>query len=700
MSLLHKLWAGIAHGIERLTVRTSFAFAIMLAVATAFITIQAVTVWRGAISERMSVERSAQQQADASLDLLSSIHAQSFNGTSNDSESTSVAFNSALADYAKKRPRTKLWVAIAGEISAQQRPRDSLDRLTISTGKSQYEIIGSKLRSSRPIMEPNRPGITVGVFSVEIGLADHRTIAWDHLKTEWLRSAWLILGVLTVLLLILMGTAFGPLAKLADATEELAEDNLDVAIDFTKRPDEVGQIARSLENFRTKLLEKRAITAENNYNAYLARHDGLTGLPNRMHFLSELDKAIMAAQESGELVAGIMIDLDRFKHINDRYGHEAGDMVLKAAATNCSKILAEGEFFARLGGDEFAAFKKFSVTSELETFIEWLSAALCTSVNVHGNVINPTASIGIAIVPTDAIVGEQLLNNADLAMYRAKRHQGLKWEYYIAETDERSRERETLLDDLINAHERHEFSIHYQAFNDAETGEAIGREAFIRWTHPDHSKLSPTDFIPLMDECGSIRTVGPWVLREACAEAVRGPADLSMAVNISGVQLTNPEFPAQVREALIGSGLSPARLELEMTEKALIQHRERAIHVVRQLKGLGVKIVIDDFGTGYSSHETIRMFPIDKIKIDRSCTAEFELDKRARSLVEGIIAIGAAMKMPVLAEGVETEQQLKLAREMGCSQVQGYYFSKPQAVKEPPAQPMKAEPRERPRKAA
>jgi diguanylate cyclase (GGDEF)-like protein/PAS domain S-box-containing protein len=415
--------------------------------------------------------------------------------------------------------------------------------------------------------------------------------------------------------------------------------------------------------------------------AHLARHDALTGLPNRVSFNEALAEAL-ASRASGEQVAVLGIDLDRFKEINDQRGHAVGDEVLRHLAARLSASLRENEMIARFGGDEFAAVKRFRDPEELNDFIQRLEAAFSTPLVADHAEIVPAASIGVALHPADGATGDQLVNNADLAMYRAKGTIGQSVAFYEARMDEQVRERRALTKDLWQALAAGHFRLHYQVQKAVATGEVTGYEVLVRWTHPERGAISPADFIPLAESCGAIVPLGEWVLRTACREAASWTVPHRIAVNLSPVQLGHGDLVQTVADILAETGLSPLRLELEITESSIVADKERALGMLRALKELGVTVAIDDFGTGYSSLETLRSFPFDKIKLDRSFMTEVETSPQAKAIIRAILALGRSLEIPVLAEGVETTQQLDLLQREGCDEAQGFLLGRPAAVVE------------------
>lgn len=417
--------------------------------------------------------------------------------------------------------------------------------------------------------------------------------------------------------------------------------------------------------------------------AHMARHDGLTGLPNRAHFNQHLARELEWATRNGYHIAALAIDLNHFKEINDTQGHSAGDQVLKAVASRLLMTCGETEFVARLGGDEFACVKRFSETRELSDFVSRVHAALYDRIDLSGYEVATGGAIGVAVYPEDADRGELLMNNADLAMYRAKSMTpGANAQtvcYYEAKMDEVARDRRAIAQDLWQAIARKELHVYYQVQKSVISQAITGYEALLRWQHPERGFVSPVDFIPVAEECGAILSIGEWVLRTACIEAAGWDNEARIAVNLSPVQLSHPDLPGLVRTVLFESGLSPRRLELEITESTIISDKARALHILRQIKAMGVTIAIDDFGTGYSSLDTLNAFPFDKIKIDRSFLLEAGQSPQARAIIRAILALGKSLDVPVLAEGVETLAQLELLQSEGCDEAQGYLFGRPAA---------------------
>ena len=409
----------------------------------------------------------------------------------------------------------------------------------------------------------------------------------------------------------------------------------------------------------------------------MALSDVLTGLPNRAAFSDRLEREMNHVRISGGQVGLVIFDLDRFKEINDVRGHAAGDEVLQAVARRVSAVLHGQEFVARLGGDEFAALIRYNDSADLRAFVERLRLALIPVILIEDYEVAPGASFGVASFPSDAADRETLLGNADLAMYRAKNDLTASVCIYEPAMDESVRERRALTADLRDAISAGQLEVHYQVQTSISSGEPIGYEALLRWKHPTRGFIPPVDFIPLAEESGLILDIGEWVLRTACEAAATWSKPLKIAVNLSPVQFAHANLPRMVHQTLIATGLNPHRLELELTESTIIGDKVRSLHILRQIKALGVSVALDDFGTGYSSLETLRAFPFDKIKLDRSFMSEIETSLQAKAIVRAVLALGKSLEVPVLAEGIETPAQLNILAAEGCDEGQGYFLGRP-----------------------
>ncbi len=416
----------------------------------------------------------------------------------------------------------------------------------------------------------------------------------------------------------------------------------------------------------------------------LANFDPLTALPNRALFHQRLQRSLVHAQRFNEGLAVLVIDLDRFKNVNDTLGHEAGDRVLQAVAERLKGCLREVDTLARLGGDEFAVLvEQVADTRMVGAVARKLLKAVSEVLMLGEQEYHITTSIGISTYPADGADGTTLLKNADTAMYRAKEKGKNNSQFYAAAMNANSLQRLTLETGMRHALERGEFLLHYQPKVDIATGRITGMEALVRWKRPDGAMVSPAEFIPLAEETGLIVPIGAWVLRAACerdrAWQQMGMPPLRVAVNLSARQFAQANLVSEVAQVLDASGLAPSSLELEITESMVMDNPERAIHTLWQLKSMGIALAIDDFGTGYSSLGYLKRFPIDNIKIDRSFIKDIPANNDDATITRTIIAMTHNLRLKAVAEGVENEAQLEFLRRHGCDEMQGYYFSRPLA---------------------
>lgn len=412
---------------------------------------------------------------------------------------------------------------------------------------------------------------------------------------------------------------------------------------------------------------------------YLADHDGLTGLVNRNTMQIKLAQALELAESSGASLAVLCADLDHFKEVNDHHGHLAGDAMLAETARRLEQAVVSPSFVARLGGDEFVIVQV--AAGEQPAAAGALAVQLLETLNApvafEGQDLITGVSLGVSLYPDDGSTGETLLANADMALYRAKEGGRGGYRFFKREMDETIRARRTLARELRTAIADDELVLHYQPQARAEDQEVCGFEALVRWNHPVQGMLPPLTFIPVAEESGLIVPLGEWVLRRACAAAAAWEAPLSIAVNLSPIQVHQANLPTLVHQILLDTGLAPHRLELEITESALFADGQRALDVLRRLKALGVRIAMDDFGTGFSSLSTLQSFPFDKIKIDKSFVENIHRHERATAIVRAVLGLGRSLDIPVTAEGVETPEQLDFLRSEACAEVQGYAIGRP-----------------------
>jgi diguanylate cyclase (GGDEF)-like protein len=411
--------------------------------------------------------------------------------------------------------------------------------------------------------------------------------------------------------------------------------------------------------------------------SHMARHDALTGLPNRVLLNERLGHGL-ARTRRGEIVAVHLLDLDRFKNVNDTLGHPAGDKLLQMVTERLQLVARDTDTVARMGGDEFAIVQAGIVQPSDATALALRTIEeVSKPYTIEGQHVIIGTSVGIAVGPVDGATPDHLIRNADLALYRAKDDGRGTFRFFERGMDAQMHDRRAMECELRGALTRNEFEVHYQPVMDLQRDDVRGFEALLRWRHPQKGLLLPGDFIPLAEEIGFIVPLGEWVLREACREAASWPDGLEVAVNLSPVQFGTPGLVQVVVEALASSGLDPARLELEITETTLLQDSELTLSTLYQLRELGVRIAMDDFGTGYSSLSYLQSFPFDKIKIDRSFISDIVDGTGSLNIVRAVAAMAKGLGMSTTAEGVETIEQLEAVRTEGCGMVQGYLFSKP-----------------------
>jgi len=417
---------------------------------------------------------------------------------------------------------------------------------------------------------------------------------------------------------------------------------------------------------------------------YMATHDTLTGLPNRLMFSQLLNQAIRSAQRHKRQLAVFFIDLDRFKSINDSLGHEAGDRMLKEMARRFKKSLRADDVIGRLGGDEFVILtEEVDELSQISSIAHKILSSTIKPIVLQGEECRITASIGISIYPGNGTDEQSLIKNADMAMYFAKEEGRNNYQFYSKDIQSLSNKRFSIETNLRRALERNELSLEYQAKVDFKTGRITGVEALLRWENPSLGSITPTQFIPVAEETGLIVPIGRWVMKTACAQNVawqrQGLPPVCMAVNLSLRQLMDDNLLEDIKAALDESGMAPNLLELEITESMVMQNPAHMIAVLTDIKKMGVRLAIDDFGTGYSSLAQLKHFPIDTLKVDRSFIRNLPQDSDNQAIIEAVIAMGKTLKLTVVAEGVETQEQEDFLRNLICDEMQGFYFSKPVA---------------------
>jgi len=413
---------------------------------------------------------------------------------------------------------------------------------------------------------------------------------------------------------------------------------------------------------------------------YLAMHDSLTGLPNRLQLRQHLDRAAARAKRHGRLMAVLCLDLDRFKNVNDTLGHATGDALLAEVSARLRESVRESDMVGRLGGDEFAIVAEdLDAPEDAMRLARRVCTALGEGYQVNDHEVTSSTSIGIAIGPHDGEAPDALLKNADLALYRAKEDGRNTFRFFEPAMDAALQKRRKLESDLRNALRKNQLYLDYQPQFDLVNGRLTGYEALVRWWHPSEGEIPPSTFIPIAEETGLIVPLGEWILKTACAYATTWPIDTKLAVNLSPAQFKTQDVYGLVSRVLAETGLEPQRLELEITEGIILQNTDAVFDTLTRLDQLGVAIAMDDFGTGYSSLSYLTRFPVKKIKIDRSFIDTLGTSPQTSAIVSSIVGLGQSLHVTITAEGVETEGQAAMLRKWGCDQVQGFYYGKPDA---------------------
>lgn len=491
----------------------------------------------------------------------------------------------------------------------------------------------------------------------------------------WILAA---MGVVGLLIVISAGWQLAkgitrPIANLDKAAQEIsAGERNKVTVSSN---DEIGRLATSFNGMIDAIVEREEKIS------HIALHDTLTGLPNRKYYRDQLDYTLKRKADS-DLLAVFYLDLDNFKSVNDTLGHPMGDALLKQVAVRMENAV-DGNLIARLGGDEFAVIvDNVKSPAAITTIAEQLTHAFAESFHIDGHVLPTATSIGIAVAPQDGHTAEELMKNADLALYRAKQEGKGCYHFFEQEMDELARKRRETEIDLKTAIEKGQFELHYQPLFNTEQQRINGFEALIRWNHPERGMISPLDFIPLAEETGLIVQIGEWVIKEACNQAAKWPEHLRIAINVSPVQFRTKGLNSVLLQALGQSGLAPGRLELEITESLLIENVAETLTALHSLREIGIRVALDDFGTGYSSLSYLRSFPFDKIKIDRSFVVDILSDKGSAAIIQAITGLAAALDMDTIAEGVEIDEQVDMLVKNGCKNIQGFLLSRPVPIGE------------------
>jgi diguanylate cyclase (GGDEF)-like protein len=549
---------------------------------------------------------------------------------------------------------------------ARQRPPGDVTEMTLKLAGAPYETL------IEPLKTGDRSRITT---AIQRSLEDARR------SSRGLELQIMLYSSLALLIAIVATMFFGrgvtqPLRRLADSAQRIERGDYSAAVEI-EQDDEIGQLATAFNRMRTGIAEREEKII------HQATHDGLTGLPNRTLFLDRLEHAIAGARRSGDSVGMIMMDLDRFKEINDTLGHHFGDQLLNEIGRRLAQSLRESDTVARLGGDEFGVSFNAREPEHALDVARRIGASLEAPFVLGGVSIDVDASMGIAIFPLHADDAGTLMKRADIAMYDAKKnHTSIA--LYEAGRDEHSVRRLSLLSELRQAIQRDELELYYQPNINIHTGRVTYAEALVRWNHPTHGRMNPDEFIPLAEQSGTIGALTKWVLRTAirdCAEWTREATPLTVACNLSALDLFDSELPIYISGLLAEVNLSPMRLVLEITESAIMKDPAYALKILRELKSRGIRLAVDDFGTGYSSLAHLKRLPVDELKIDKS----FVMNLTSQStddavIVRSTIELGHNMGLTVIAEGVETVEALEILKRLGCDMAQGYYMSPPLPV--------------------
>ncbi len=532
-----------------------------------------------------------------------------------------------------------------------------------------------------PIVTPD--GDVLGAVVTSVGRQSALMRQQDQLMFNSLVALVCMLILTTVVGTLAASRLFKPVPALIRATLRIASEQTDQRTPFQHRTDEIGDLAVAIEKLRGAVVERghlRDIRDMAVELAHVAHHDPLTGLPNRALLMKTLEEAV-AGLADGHDFNVLMLDLDRFKSVNDTLGHASGDNLLITTAGRLVAVLGPGDVAARLGGDEFAIIQRVRQDAELEgrKLATRLLEAISSGIRLDGLDLVVGTSIGIASAPRHGTQATQLLKNADLALYRAKASGRGLFSFFHDGMDMAVQDQHALELDLRLALQREEFVLHYQPIVDLATMKTSGFETLVRWRHPLRGMVPPDQFIPLAEETGMIVALGDWIIRQACRDAATWPEPYTLAVNLSPAQIQKPGFDQAVANALADANLPPSRLELEVTETVALSGAE-SVATLTALQASGIGIVLDDFGTGYASLSNLVGLPFAKIKIDRSFVANLATQHNCRAIVAAITGLAHGLNMRVTAEGVETAEQLAILQAAGCTNVQGYYFARPQLL--------------------
>ena len=549
-----------------------------------------------------------------------------------------------------------------------------------------HAVRGERMYLRRAVEFAGRP---VGVLELWVDLSQAYSRLWSAVLFTLLTALLIAIGTALVAAYFQKRLAH-PLRELLRTMQTIRSDR-----DYSVRApiftqDEVATFATGFneildqvkEQQRDLQIELAERTEAEHRLAHIAHHDAVTGLPNRHHFSISLEKMLAQSLEKGRGLAVMFIDLDNFKYVNDSLGHHAGDLLLHAVAARLQSGVRKGDVLCRIGGDEFALVAEgIDDQAQIAVLAEKIIAIIKPPFDMFGEKIYVGASAGIARAPFDGIDPQTLLRNADAAMYHAKERGKNNFQFYLTAMNERFSSRFKIESALRDALAREEFFLLYQPEIDLASGYVLGCEALIRWRDSEGTVHAPDEFLPIAEDAGLDNRIGEWVLDTACAQLRKwrdaGIGPFTMAVNMSGREMSRQPLPEIIAATMARHRIEPGQLEIEITESTLVQDPERCVETLRTLKKMGVNIAVDDFGVGYSSLGYLRRFPIDKLKIDKSFIRDVPHNADSSTICDAIIALASALKMTVLAEGVEESTQLDYLKSRGCAMAQGYYWSKP-----------------------
>ena len=544
-----------------------------------------------------------------------------------------------------------------------------------------FATIGEREHFIASLPVATSAGELLGSVVTSIGEAEELLRTRDDLVRNSFLALIAMLVVISLVVTLVMRRLFRPVPALVKALTRIARDDTGTVTPFQGRHDEIGRLAVAIETLREAVVERenlRQVREVAKQMEHMAHHDSLTGLPNRAFFNKALADAIETTASEGSRFNVMLLDLDRFKSVNDTFGHAAGDALLVAATERVAMLLGPKDIAARLGGDEFALLQWVDQDpmSEASRLAEAVVSAIGTPFTILGNRISIGTSVGIACAPSHGATAATLLKSADVALYCSKTRGRGNHSFFTESMVMATPNLYALEQDLDMALERGQFALHYQPIVTLAGGKIAGYEALLRWRHPEHGMIPPDRFIPLAEETGQIVKIGEWVIRQASRDARQMPEDTVVTVNISAIQLHHRSLVDTLRSALAESGLAPSRFEVEITESVMLSDAI-ASSVIGEIDAMGVGIVLDDFGTGYASLSYLRKLPIRKIKIDRSFIDGLAARTENGALVSGIVQLARSLGIQTTAEGVESEIELELLRLAGCDLAQGYHIGRP-----------------------